>query len=984
MALVALTQGLLSLSAFAQSSSQLQSSPTQGVTPTTPAQTGAATAPTGSDAATATSGSGAENIVVTGSRLRTSNATSESPVVVVTSAQIQHSSAQTIEDVLTRLPEIGTSGVYATTNNGGDGSSCIDIRNLGVERTLVLVDGKRFVQSAGGITCVDLNNIPLDLVDRIEVLKDGASTTYGADAVAGVVNIILKHNFSGVVFHANGGIATDAGDDKQGEISATAGTTFDHGNFTVSAEYLNRGPVAQADRDWAQNPLQGDVKGTINQRGSFYNPNGTILTDTNNINPATAAINNANGNFDGSLLNKSGTAISPNVAPDNPNNFQGYNFGADQVLQGSLEKESLTSTANYDFNENITGYMEEFYTHKITGQQLAPQPISGGLSPAILPDAYVIPEGNPYLTALLGPGSGPVDLYKRETQFGDRQYRQYTDTFQFNGGFKGTVGAGWDYEVFFQYGQSDNRLEVFNSINFQRLEQETGFQQTTPTAADIAAGAGGDPTTFGVYNPGVCLASTGCVLSNPFGQNLSAAAINYAKFTEVDTATNTLKIYGGEISNSNLYQLPYGPLGISLGVEHRTETGEFTPDNLLQTGVTAQSPVQPTAGSFNVTELYGEVRVPVLKDLPFAKDLHVDLGGRFFNYNTFGSGETWKVSGNYTPVNGLRFRGSDGVAFRQPSITDLFEGTAIGFNPAQDPCSNARFTTYTAAQQANVRANCAKQGINVDTFTQVGSQIQTVIGGNPNLNPETARTQTLGIVATPPFVPRLAITLDYYRTKIDNTISSVPTPSIVDGCYTSANLSSPLCALVNPRLGTGQLSTVVGTNENLGETRTEGLDVGTTYSYPIPNYGTISFQNDLTYVFKYDYQNLPNGPFIGANGTIQLGISTPGYPRLRDNASVDWRIGDFQFGYRMRFIQGMAFFDSAPLDPATSASSRTPSIFYHDIIGSYDYKNFSFNLGVDNLFDKAPPYVFDGATNTDPAVYDVLGRVVYLKTTLRF
>ena len=301
-------------------------------------QTSSATAPTGADAATAT-GSTAENIVVTGSRLKASNATSESPVVVVTSAQIAHSSAQTLEDVLTRLPEIGTSGVYATTNNGGSGSSCIDIRNLGVERTLVLVDGKRFVQSAGGITCVDLNNIPLDLVDRIEVLKDGASTTYGADAVAGVVNIILKHNFSGVVFHANGSIATDAGDDKQGEISATAGTTFDHGNFTVSAEYLNRGPVAQADRDWALNPLQGNAKGVVNQRNSFYTPNGAILTDTNNINPDTFnRINNPNGNFDGSLLNKSGTAFFPNVAPDNPANYQGYDFGADQVPTGQSRK----------------------------------------------------------------------------------------------------------------------------------------------------------------------------------------------------------------------------------------------------------------------------------------------------------------------------------------------------------------------------------------------------------------------------------------------------------------------------------------------------------------------------------------------------------------------------------------------------------------------------------------------------------------------
>ena len=935
-----------------------------------------ATSPAGTDAATASPGGKAEEIVVTGSRLKTSNATSESPVVVVSAAQIAHTSSQTLEDVLTRLPEIGTSGVYSTTNNGGSGSSCIDLRNLGVERTLVLVDGKRFVTTAGGIDCVDLNNIPLDLVDRIEILKDGASTTYGADAVAGVINIILKHNFSGVTFHANGAIATDAGDDKTGEISATAGTTFDHGNFTVSAEYLNRGPVDQADRNYALNPVQSNGPGQ-NEINSFYTKQTVLFPDTNNINPTTQALGGVGYGYN---LANNGAAVGTENGPFAP---QRYDFGLQQFLQGSLEKESLTSFGNYDFNDHITGFIEEFYTHKVTTQQLAPQPIGGGLS-AIVPDAYVVPEGNPYLTSLLGPNSGPVDVYSRETQFGDREYKQITDTFQFNGGFKGDLGYGFDYEVFFQYGQSDNTLNVTNSINFLRLEQETGFQQTTPTAADIANGAAGDLTTFGIYNPAVCVAAGGCVLSNPFGQNLSAAAIKYAKFTEVDTSRDTLKVYGGTISNSDIYDLPAGPIGVSLGVEHRTESGSFNPDNVLQSGESAQAPAQITAGSFDVTEVYGEVRVPILKDLPGVKDLHVDLGGRYFDYSNFGSGETWKVSGNYTPIDGIRFRGTDGVAFRQPSITDLFQGTTISFNEASDPCAGSSASNYTAAQYKNVLANCQKQGINPATFTQIGSQIQTITGGNPNLNPETARTQTAGVVLTPPFVPRLAVTVDYFRTKIDNTIGTVPTQNIVDGCYTSANLSGPLCADVNPRLGTGQLSTVVGTNQNLGVTRTEGLDIGTTYSYP-SRYGNFAFSNDATYTLKYQAQNVPDGAFIGQNGLIVVGISTPGFPRLKDNASLDWSLGNFSLGYRMRFIEGQLFYYSSPAAPASDfASTRTPSIFYHDIYGGYNYKNLSVNVGVDNLFDKQAPYVQDGGTNTDPAEYDILGRVVYVKTTLRF
>jgi outer membrane cobalamin receptor len=956
-------------------------------------QSSAATAPTGTDSATA-SGSPAEAIVVTGSRLKSSNATSESPVVVVSAAQIAHSSSQTLEDVLQKLPELGTNGIYSTTNNGGGGVSCVELRNLGDERTLILVDGKRFVE--GNASCVDLNNIPLDMVERIEILKDGASTTYGADAIAGVINIILKKNFTGVTFRANGSVATDVGDDKTGELSVIGGTNFDKGNFTFGAEYLNRGPVSQADRDWAQYPVQSDRPlGSKQTVGSIYNPNGQISTDPNNINPDT--VDTYGGR---TMINKDGSLGAPYTGAL----AQRFNFGALQQLSDSLEKEGFTTNTHYDFTENITGYLQTFYTHKSTQEQLAGQPVGGGLNPLVVPDAFVVPEGNPYLTNLLGAGSGPVDIYQRELQFGNRGYKQVDNTFQINGGFKGEFGAGWDYDVFFQYGEDDDQTTNTNNINFQHLEQEVGFQQTQPTAAQIAAieaftGATSiDTTTFGIYNPAVCVAASGCVLSNPFGQNFSQAAINYARYTEAQQNRETLKVYGGSISNSELYQLPAGPLGLSLGVEHRAETGSFTPDSLDLTGVTLGSVGEPTQGSFNSTEVYGETRIPILKDLPGAKDLHVDLGGRFFNYNNFGSGETWKVSGNYTPVDGIRIRGSDGVAFRQPSTNDLFTGAAISFNGATDPC--AQVSSY-GAKSAIVQKNCASQGVNTATFVQVGSQVQTIVGGNPNLVPETARTQTLGVVLTPPFIPRLAVTVDFYRTKIDNAIGSYttgtfPTQTILDNCYTQAtftaggNGNSNLCNFVNARAGTGQLNTVSDLAQNEGVIRTEALDIGTTYSYPINGYGVVAFENDATLTMKYQQQLQKDGPFIGYLGTIGVQASSlPAYPRLRDNVSLDWNVGKFSFGYRMRFIQGTVFDDyPGPYVQGTKdgqhASAAVPDVFYHDIVASYNYHNCTVNVGIDNLFDKAPPYVFDTGTNTDAAVYDIFGRVVYLKVSAHF
>ncbi len=942
-------------------------------------------APAGADSATA-SGNSTENIVVTGSRLKTSNATSESPVVEITAAQIAHTQAQTLEDVLTKLPEVGTSGLYNTTNNGGSGVSCIDLRNLGVERTLVLVDGKRFVNTlSANANCVDLNNIPLEQVERIEILKDGASTTYGADAIAGVVNIILKHNFSGVTVHANGQIGTEAGDDKAGELSVLAGTNFDKGNFTVGLDYLNQGPVSQADRPWAQYPVQSDNPlGHKQTVGSIYNPNGLFFADTNNTNPATLQLEN--------VINKNGTIGDTYTGAPS----QRFNFGALQQLADSLEKESITTTGNYDFNEHISGFLEGFYTHKRTQEQLAPQPVSASLPlpGSTLPDAFVVPEGNPGLTQLLGPGSGPVDLYKRETQFGDRQYNQVDNTFQINVGLKGDIGAGWNYEVFFQYGEDDDQSTNSNNINFLHLENEVGFQQTTATpaqqAAIIASNGAFDPTTFGVYNPALCAPAGGC--ANPFGQNMTPAQIKYATYTEAQQNRYTLKTYGGNISNNELFQLPFGPLGVSLGVEHRTESGQFTPDSLDLTGEGLGSTAAPTKGAFDVTEIFGETRIPILKDLPGVKDLHVDVGGRFFSYNTFGDGETWKVAGNYTPITGIRFRGSDGVAFRQPSINDLYTGQLVSFNGANDPC--AQVSSY-GAKAGIVQANCAKQNINTATFQQAGSQVQAIVGGNPALQPETARTQTAGVVLNPPFVPRLALTADFSRTKINSSIGNLPAQFILDNCYTqtnfnpgSTNAADP-CSLVSNRTGTGQLNTITQINENLGVTRTEALDLGGTYSYPTP-FGTFSFQNDLTITLKYQEQNVPNGPFIGYLGTIgRVAPIQAAYPRFRDNANVDWRLGNIEFGYTMRYIGGTVFDDyPAPYVQGSAkgqhASAATPDVFYHDINGSYDYHNFTLNFGIQNLFDKQPPYVNDTATNTDAQVYDIFGRVVYLKTTMRF
>jgi iron complex outermembrane recepter protein len=902
-----------------------------------------------------------EEVVVTGSRLKTTNATSENPVTVVTSADIARSSAQTIEDVLQKLPAIGSSGVYGVTNNGGQGASCTDIRNLGINRTLVLVNGRRFVHTGNfGFDCVDLNNIPLALVDRIEVLKDGASAVYGADAVAGVINIILKKNFSGTELRVNGSIATDVGDARTGELSATTGANFDRGNVTLSIDYENEEPVMQKDRPWAV-PVQGNnTVGKPSTLGSGIPPSGFVFDDSNSTHPLP-----------------NGTTFFPAVGKTTPftgGPSQRYDYGKDQYLSQQLEKESFVGTGHYDFNDNITGFLETYFTHRTSEAQLAPQPVTGGLTSNV-PDAFVIPAGNPYLTQLFGADQGAVDEYKRVAEFGDRASGSSADTFQINTGIEGTLGWGWDYSTFFTYGESDNVLTASNEVNFARLEQEVGFKQE-PAPPGTA-----DPSTFGVYDPSVCVAANGCVLINPFGPgSISQAGANYAKFTEVATSKFTLRTFGGSVTNNDVYDLPYGPLGVTLGAEHRRESGEYSPDNLVDSGVTLENAQSPTKGAFSVSELYGEVKIPILTNLPFAKDLHVDLGGRFYDYNTFGSGETWKAGFNYTPFDGIRFRGSIGDAFRQPSVQELFGGQSLSFNTAGDPCANSK--SY-GSKAGIVAANCAAQGINVNTFNQLGNQqVQTITGGNPNLNPETARTETIGTVIEPPFIPRLAITADYWRTKIANEIGTVQTQDILDGCYTSAGFSNPFCQLIAPRVAGQQLSTVTATDQNLGELRTDGMDIGATYTYLLPAYGSLTFQTDLQLLFDYKFQNLPNGPFINNAGMLNVQNDGSGLPRQRDNTNITWNYGDFSFGYEFRILSGVENYPI--LNPKTNINVGEGTIIYHDINLNYTHRGISVNVGVNNLLDKAPPFVFDTATNTDPSVYDIFGRVVYVKTTIKF
>lgn len=904
---------------------------------------GAAIATTGAADAGAS-----EQILVTGSSLRTTNSTSPNPVTIVTAKDIQKTTAVTISDYLSRLPSIGSSSVGNTSTNGGDGLSCADIRNLGSARTLILIDGKREVQTGGfGFSCVDINSIPVSMVDSVEILKDGGSALYGADAGAGVINIKLKHNYAGTNFYVKGGL-TDAGDARSGLISGVHGFDFDHGrgNVTLGGQYMTQGPVYQADRSWA-GPVQAS------------NPaSGTPLYGS--------GVPEASRFFVGSqdLFAKNGTV-------SNFTDADRYDYSKDQQLTNYVQTGSFNGNAHYTINDHFNLYTRALYTHKSTAEQLAPSPATGSSYPSTLPTSFVFPAGNPY-----NPFGQDADIYRRFVEFGNRGYSQGTDTYQINGGMNGTIVGDWSYDVSGAYGKSTSTINTSGSTNYRKLEQELGARQVDPS----------DPNSAVVYDPSYCTNSPGCVLVNPLGK-WPTNAVDYARFTQHDRSAYQLRDFNLRVKNDDLVRLPWrggGDVGISFGAEHRGESGSYQVDPIVGSGDSGGGVASdPTTGAFNATEAFIEGNFPLLHDMPFARDLSVDLQGRFSHYNTFGNTKNWKASINWAPVRDIRFRGTMSTGFRQPNVNELFGAQNVSYNSANDPCIQSG--TY-GTKSAAVIGRCVSQGINPATFQAANSgQVPTTAGGNPSLQPETSRTYTFGTVLTPRWTPHLTASIDYWHTSIENLISSVSSQYILDQCYTGAD---PTYCNAISRNGLDQLSSVKSLAANLGGLRTNGIDFNLDYMVRLGRHDTLTLSNQYQQLIGYVMQNVAGWAWNNYAGRLVYtnGGNYPyAIPRVRDYVSGTWTHGHFSATYMMRYIGGMVLNNgSSDLVKGQNGKYQVAGVYYHDVALGYTIGRWNLQANVNNLFDKNAPFVPDAGFNTGAGIYDVVGRTIFMAAGVTF
>jgi iron complex outermembrane recepter protein len=897
-----------------------------------------------------------EEVVVTGSRIKRGDTSSISPITVLSEEDLAVSGNLTLENFIQDMPAVNGGDFGSGVNNGNPGIASVSLRGLGPNRTLALVNGKRFA-SASVNGFVDLNMIPTAIVERIEVLRDGASTVYGSDAIAGVVNIITKKDFEGV----DVSFGYDITDENDGEMingSLVFGNSFDRGNFVVVAQVNKREEIRQGDRDFSACPYFDDGVQVI--------CGGSPTTTPAQFTPlgADAAV--------GASVLDNGTVRPFDAARDS------FNYAALSYLTTPQDVYSTYAAANYElFQAPVLGAvnanLEMNFSARESDQLLAPVgTFWGGVTSASHPDnpfGDAQCAGNPLCTS-----PQAVATSRRLTESGGRAFTQDVNTFRIGFGLDGQFENGWTW---------DTNYTLAKWEDSQRDE-----------------GRANRPNIEAMMDPDLCAASTnGCPgVFNPFvSDSMTPAQVAYG-FVGVNTKEeSTLNIFQLNFSGDlGGLALPGGDIGWALGYENRRESAASKPDGGAAVGAVYATPGQTTAGNYQVDEVYGEVALPILSSVPMAELLTLEASARWTDVDFLDDSDTvFKVALEWAPIEDLRLRGTFSEGFRAPNISELFLGQQQSAESYTDPCRNYG----TSGTDANTVANCQADGLAPD-FNLATFQATTLQGGNPDLTPETSESLTFGLVVTPRFLEELSVSIDYFDIEITDAVGTAPTSEVISACYASANFSDPLCALlVGPsypgvdetpsstaplrRNSNQQISGILQTNANLATYKTSGIDFQVNYGFDT-GIGIIDLRVAGTYLDEYDYL-----PFSGGD-LVQLAGYFGGDPAFGNPATfAEWQVNygvtltrdDWGASLIARYMSETDDIDAAP----ANLSNVADAITYLDLQGYFNWNDMTFTLGVRNLTDEDPPYVtaYDDM-NTLQFSYDTQGRYIYGRASLSF
>lgn len=897
-----------------------------------------------------------ENIVITGSRIKRTDGASISPMTVLTSEDLSISGNLTLENFVQDLPSVNGGDFGSGVNNGNPGTATVSLRGLGPNRTLVLVNGKRFA-SQGVNGYVDINSIPTAIVERVEVMRDGASTIYGTDAVAGVVNIITKKDFEGVELEY-GYDVSDEDDGDMHNFSATFGNTFEKGNFVFSAQVNKRDEIRQGDRDFSACPYFDDGEKKIC---------GGSPTTT----PAQFSPQGGFGDPGSQVLDADGvTTRDFDAARD------AFNFAALSYLTTPQDVYSLYGAVNYQMIEesafgSLGSSLEMNYSNRTSDQLLAPVGTFGGwLTSASHPNnpfGDILCDANPDCTA-----PQAVATSRRLTESGGRRFTQEVNTWRVSLGLDGELNNGWTW---------DATYTLAKWIDSQRDE-----------------GRPNRPAIEAMMDPDLCEAAGDCPgIYNPFiSDSMTPEQVAYG-FVGVNTKDfSKLNIFQLNLSGGTGINLPGGEISWAVGYENRKESASSQPDGGAAIGAIAFTPGETTGGRFEVDEFYGEIVLPILQGAPMAEVLAVEASYRVTDVDFLsGSDSIYKVAVEWAPIEDLRFRATFAEGFRAPNISELFLGQQQSAETYTDPCRN-----YAAGgTDANTVANCQADGLPGD-FNLATFQATTLQGGNPDLEPETSESFTFGIVFTPDFVENLTVTLDYFDIEIQDAVGTAPTSEVISACYASAGFSDPLCALIvgpatpgvdetpsidapGRRNSNLQLSGILQTTANLATYNTSGYDFSVRYGFET-SLGMVNLQASGTYLDEYDYV-----PFAGGD-TVELAGYFGGDPAYGNPATfADWQTNysatltrdNWGVNLTAKYMAATDDIGAAPGNLENTAADVT----YLDAQGYFTWQDITFTVGVRNLTDEEPPYVtaYDDM-NTIQFSYDTQGRYYYTRAKMTF
>ncbi len=916
-----------------------------------------------------------DTVVVTGSRIRVDPLEQTQPIITLGGEEIDKTGLSSTADVLQRLP-VSSGGLNQRNNNSGNfgnppdgggvgaGAAEIDLRYLGSRRVLVLVDGLRWVQgaSASGVPgSVDLNTIPVGMIDRIEVLQEGASPIYGSDAIAGVVNIITKRNQQGIEASAQVGGYVEEGDGLTKEYNLSFGINDNSTRAVLGINYVDQDGVLAADRNVSQFPTPGATSCLAGGCSSGTPLGRFIVRD-----PNTAT------NLDLTLKAALTPGTRPTYVPAAPTgaassfkafttadrfNFQPFNF----VVTPS-ERLGVFGLVTHEFANNLRFMGKGTYVNRRSANQAAPLPLFVGpdAGNGNLLDQISIDATNPFnpFGFTLAPGTLTF-VGRRLIEAGPRFYEQNVDTWNLTGSLQGdfeALGTDWYWDVNAVWSRNSAEQRFTGNVNAQRVQQALGP---------------------------VALCTAPCVPLNLFGGagTITPNQLAFIGFVQQDTSEQELRDYSANITGE-VFQLPAGPLEIALGIERRETEGFFQPDAIVAAGLSSDIPAQPARGVVNVDEAYLEVRVPILKDMTLARELSFSVAGRTFDYSTFGRDRTIKAGLTWRPTDDVLVRTSWGEGFRAPSIGELF-GTASRFDQeVVDPCSDFLGLAGGPVRSATIRANCVARGVPVNgSYVQLNPQISVITSGNPALTPETSESWNAGVVWDPEFLRDqywtrgMTFEVNYADIEVDGAIQAQNGQALLDRC--AATLDLLACNTIT-RTASGQVAGIANPLINIGGVATKQVDFTVTYGLPETSIGTFDLRLNAAHLDEFtEFVPTSTGLAPVSREGTERGSPDQGFPEWKASLGLDWAFGGFGGSLLTRYISDIS-------EPGNTLDSVTYFDAQFRWTPDYFGERTSFAIGVLNLTDEDPPACFTcGLNNFDPTTYDPPGRFAYIRVAYK-